>query len=190
MRGPKIPVFVNSEIADSWAFRIEWEDPNGVLRGRYIQPTKTHFKYNGQTLPAVSLSTISDASPYFTTSSMPLTRIYALRDLIRTPDATRMMTDYGLHNVNIPWGSRPKGKRSVPQKCDSCVLEAEKNQGCMFFHAQPEAEDHEDEAFKARYRPLLHLAERDTGSMDTIDPELQVIPSMESDEVPDGELDV
>ena len=46
MQGPKIPVFVNSDISDSWALRIEWNDPNGVFRSRYIQPTGTHFNYN------------------------------------------------------------------------------------------------------------------------------------------------
>jgi hypothetical protein len=45
-RGPEVPVFLNSSIADSWALRIEWKDPNGQHRSRYIQPTETQYNWN------------------------------------------------------------------------------------------------------------------------------------------------
>jgi hypothetical protein len=37
MRGPKIPIFLNSEIANSWALRAEWKDASGQPRQRYLQ---------------------------------------------------------------------------------------------------------------------------------------------------------
>jgi hypothetical protein len=45
-RGPQVPVFLNSNIADSWALRIEWKDPTGQHRARYIQPMDTHSNWN------------------------------------------------------------------------------------------------------------------------------------------------
>jgi hypothetical protein len=251
MRGQKVPIFANLEIADSWMLRVEWKDPNSVFRCRYVQPTGTHFNYDvpnaarGQSkhyLRCISMiHHLFDApyqdlrSAYFNMgpasvlqahhdcflqeiSFGPQTPYPNTIDYSRVSDARQiqMMRDFGLQNVNIPWSNRPIAKRSVPQKCDSCVLEAEKEvkshmsceqkQGvptnvckhcyddfgraaCSFTPNQ-RWRNHEDEAFKARYRPLLHIPERVAGAMDTIDPVLQLIPGIEEEEVSDGELDV
>jgi hypothetical protein len=251
MRGPKVPIFVNSEIADSWALRIEWKDPNGVFRSRYIQPTGTHFNYNvpnaarGQSehyLRCISMIHHLFNAPYQDLRSAyfnmgaanvlqahhdyflqeisfgPQTPYPNTIDYSRVSDARQiqLMKGYGLQKVNIAWSNRPTAKRSVPQKCDSCVLEAEKavkshmsceqkagvptnvcehcydtfGRAACSFTPNQRWRDHEDEAFKARYRPLLHLPERVPASIQTRDPELQLIPSIEEDEISDGELDM
>lgn len=69
MRGPKLPVFVNSGIADSRALRIEWKDLSGAPRCRYVQAARSHVNYDLQNaargqLWALSQMHIYDSSPF------------------------------------------------------------------------------------------------------------------------------
>jgi len=48
----------------------------------------------------------------------------------------------------------------------------------------------EDEEFKAKFRPLLHIPPAVSKALDTVDPEPQLIPGIEADEVSDGEMDL
>ncbi|KAH7076897.1 hypothetical protein BKA63DRAFT_602620 [Paraphoma chrysanthemicola] len=250
MRGPQIPVFVNSPIADSWALRIEWIDATGTLRSRFVQPAGTHFNYNvpkaarGQSehyLRCMALihhlfdvpytqnrskffdmgaaNVLQAHHDYFLQeiSFRPQTPYPNTIDYSRISDTRQieMMVDAGLKNVNIQWKDRPKGRRGQ-LRCDSCLLEGESGvkshmscepkdgvstnvcihcyddfgRSACSFTPNNRIRNQEDAAYKAKYRPLLHMPEQVSDAMDTVDPQLQLIQSIEQEEVSDDELDI
>jgi hypothetical protein len=251
-RGPKIPIFHNSDIADSWALRIEWTDPKGQPRSRYVQPMETHYNWNypgaargasEHYLRCISLihhlfhvpypdlktayidmgaarviqahrdgflqeTTYGPQTPY------PIAIVYS-----RVSDRRQiqMMKDGGLHNVNIPHSTRPTGPiRGALMNCDSCQLEAtfavSKHAECVektgvgknvcercydvfgraacSFTPNQRSGDKEDKPYRDRFRPLLHMTERITEAIDTVDPKLRLVPGLdEEEEVSEGEME-